>query len=295
MRPLVETLYESDDVSIGTFRCRPEDPRFRGPRYAEAHLLVFPRTSCVIEQNRRKPVVADPSIVMLYNRDQTYMRDQVSPDGDRCEWFSYSDRVVQECLESINPDLLQNEDWFDRSHAPTSADDYLRQRQLVDSILGGRMSDDESLRVDEIALGLLARSLEQIDRQQPSPAERPPKPSHRDLALATQRTLAVQFSRKWTLAHLAREVHSSPYHLARVFRRCTGRSIHEHLKLLRLRTALEWIPSRDEDLAGLGLELGFSSHSHFTSTFRKTFGVTPSRWRERITKPGAISSTVLTA
>jgi AraC-like DNA-binding protein len=34
-----------------------------------------------------------------------------------------------------------------------------------------------------------------------------------------------------------------------------------------------------EDLTALALDLGFSSHAHFTSAFRQTYGRTPSEFR----------------
>jgi AraC-like DNA-binding protein len=43
---------------------------------------------------------------------------------------------------------------------------------------------------------------------------------------------------------------------------------------LRLARALHLLGKYD-DLTSLGLELGFSSHSHFTAAFRQAFGRTP--------------------
>jgi AraC-like DNA-binding protein len=37
-----------------------------------------------------------------------------------------------------------------------------------------------------------------------------------------------------------------------------------------------------DDLAQLALDLGFSSHSHFTTAFRHRFGETPAHFRARI-------------
>jgi AraC-like DNA-binding protein len=39
----------------------------------------------------------------------------------------------------------------------------------------------------------------------------------------------------------------------------------------------------DADLRGLAASLGFSSHSHFTSRFRRAFGITPSCFRRPAT------------
>jgi len=47
-----------------------------------------------------------------------------------------------------------------------------------------------------------------------------------------------------------------------------------------LRAALERLPENDRDLSMLALELGFSSHSHFTASFTREFGVPPSALKD---------------
>jgi AraC-like DNA-binding protein len=48
-------------------------------------------------------------------------------------------------------------------------------------------------------------------------------------------------------------------------------------------TAARWSMAAEgaEDITGLALDLGFSSHSHFTDVFRREFGSTPSEIRKR--------------
>ncbi len=82
-----------------------------------------------------------------------------------------------------------------------------------------------------------------------------------------------------TLDAVARAVHASPFHLARVFRQRTGAPIHRYLTRLRLRAALERLAGGANDLTALALALGFSSHSHFADAFRSEFGRTPSAVR----------------
>ena len=48
--------------------------------------------------------------------------------------------------------------------------------------------------------------------------------------------------------------------------------IHRYLNRLRLRTALEYLGDSMADLSDTALSLGFSSHSHFTESFRREFG-----------------------
>jgi AraC-like DNA-binding protein len=71
-------------------------------------------------------------------------------------------------------------------------------------------------------------------------------------------------------------VHASPFHLARVFRERAGVPVHRYLTRLRLRAALERLSDGADDLTALALDLGFSSHSHFTDAFRREFGRSPS-------------------
>jgi AraC-like DNA-binding protein len=91
--------------------------------------------------------------------------------------------------------------------------------------------------------------------------------------------LATRLGDRLTLGDLAAELGTSPYHLARAFRAATGNSIHQYRIQLRVRTAL--LRLRDDiDLCSLGLELGFATHSHFTETFRRAFGLPPRAVRE---------------
>ena len=48
---------------------------------------------------------------------------------------------------------------------------------------------------------------------------------------------------------------------------------------LRLARALDLLPGC-EDLTGLGLDLGFSSHSHFSAAFKEAYGRSPSEFRQ---------------
>jgi hypothetical protein len=58
-------------------------------------------------------------------------------------------------------------------------------------------------------------------------------------------------------------------------------TLHAHRNRLRLTQALERIAA-GEDPTRIGLDLGFSSHSHFTAGFRRLFGEAPSVVRARL-------------
>ena len=77
---------------------------------------------------------------------------------------------------------------------------------------------------------------------------------------------------------------ASPGYLTQLFRAMEGVPLHAYLTQLRLAQALVELP-RSEDLTALALELGFSSHSHFSARFRRAFGLSPSAFRRACRPP----------
>ena len=58
-----------------------------------------------------------------------------------------------------------------------------------------------------------------------------------------------------------------------------GAPLYRYQLRLRLARALDLLGDHD-DLTALGLELGFSSHSHFSAAFREAYGRSPSAFRQ---------------
>src|ERR1700730_18291398 len=91
--------------------------------------------------------------------------------------------------------------------------------------------------------------------------------------------LASDLARRWTLAAIAAEVRGSPVYLTQVFQQVEGLPLYRYQLNLRLARALDLLVDYD-DLTDLSLELGFSSHSHFSAAFRDAYGRSPSEFRQ---------------
>jgi AraC-like DNA-binding protein len=91
--------------------------------------------------------------------------------------------------------------------------------------------------------------------------------------------LARDLARRWTLAEVAAEVGVSAVYLTQSFHQVEGVPLYRYQLRLRLARALDLLREY-EDLAALGVDLGFSSHSHFTAAFQKMYGRTPSEFRQ---------------
>jgi AraC-like DNA-binding protein len=93
--------------------------------------------------------------------------------------------------------------------------------------------------------------------------------------------LASDLARRWTLAEIAAEVRGSPVYLTQVFQQVEGLPLYRYQLRLRLARALDLLAHYD-DLTALSLDLGFSSHSHFSAAFRQTYGRSPSEFRQSV-------------
>jgi AraC family transcriptional regulator len=90
--------------------------------------------------------------------------------------------------------------------------------------------------------------------------------------------LQERMPERLTLREVAREVGVSPIYLTQLFRQVEGIPLYQYALNLRMAAALDAL-SESCDLTRLAIDLGFSSHSHFTAAFRSRFGVSPSRLR----------------
>jgi AraC-like DNA-binding protein len=100
-----------------------------------------------------------------------------------------------------------------------------------------------------------------------------------DLVEAAKTTIATNLDRNVALHELCSALRCSPWQLCRAFRRATGQTLTNYRHALRMQIALERLQQQDTDLTELALELGYSSHSHFTYVFHRHLGITPSQVR----------------
>jgi AraC family transcriptional regulator len=274
LKPVESLLFSGDVAAVGSFRCPASHPLFRDSGPCSSHTFVFPRTMTRIRHAEGTSFVGTPNTVSFYNRDQHYSREPIS-GTDASDWYVVANDVLLDVLSQYDPAA------FDRparpfrfAHGPSDPRTYVEQRQLFARLERGEAVD--RLAVEEQIVALLDRVVAA------ALAVRRDKPSRgaRDRAEGAKLAVAANVTRLSTLRELARAAECSPFQLCRDFRTVTGQSITAYRHSLRMRLALERLRDRKADLTDLALDLGYSSHSHFTFVFRRTFGMTPSRFRD---------------
>jgi AraC-like DNA-binding protein len=115
----------------------------------------------------------------------------------------------------------------------------------------------------------------------PSPVQRGRAGRRQSNLIGAVKELIGTGRERWSLTRLAAQLRVSPAYLTDLFRRHEGVSIARYQRRLRLSRALVELPDT-HDIAALALELGFSSHAHFSTAFRATYGETPSTFRRRL-------------
>jgi AraC family transcriptional regulator len=274
----VSLLLETPLLKLGEFVCPPGDDAWRETNViGDRPHVVFPRVPVVIQHDGAAPVLATPTHTMLYNADQAYRRELRNPAGDDCVFVELSEESLGQ-LAGDGVELFDGERLV-ASHAPAARETYFLQHLLVRHL---RSPSADPLLAEEAAVAATIAAL------------RPPRVrssrAHHELAEAAKAELAADS--RLSLHQLARRLHASAFHLARVFRAETGFTVHGFRQSLRLRAALERLSEHSDDLTVLALELGFSSHSHFTERFRNEFGVPPSRIRDEREVRGLLQAAV---
>jgi two-component system, response regulator YesN len=91
--------------------------------------------------------------------------------------------------------------------------------------------------------------------------------------------LSKNYTRTIRLEEAAALAGLSRFRVAHLVKECTGKTILQHVKRLRIQKARAWLEETDKDFAAIAYELGFSDQSHFIRHFRDVTGLTPARYR----------------
>src|SRR5690606_8279354 len=214
--------------------------------------------------------VADASHVLFFNAGEAYQVSHPNPGGDA----TLSLWVDAHLLREIAPPELVHEGEPLRFRLPRLRIDPRAQVMVAMLRHSLREGIAEPLEGESLALTLVHRAL--APRITHSAAS-----SHvrQRLVARAKPELVSHLALRCTLAEVAADASQTAVYLTQSFRQLEGVPLYQYQLRLRLARALDLL-REFEDLTALGLHLGFSSHSHFTAAFQRTYGRTPSEFRQ---------------
>ena len=273
---LTSTVAHASAIGIVRIvRCEPDSGSCGPEEHAYAPSLAFPLRGVFVKHHaRRSRVVADVCHGVFFNANEPYRVSHPVDGGDECLVIEPSSETLREVLAAQDPAAQRNDPTFGRTHVSLSPAAIALRKWFRHRLDRGTATP---LEADETALQLLGAAVRDAAASNPI-AEARRSRAH-DVVEATKIALAGRPEERWHLSALAQRVYSSPFHLARTFRRHVGMPLHRYHSLARLAAALDHVIDTSRDLSTIGADLGFASHSHLTAAFRSAFGCTPSTLR----------------
>jgi AraC family transcriptional regulator len=248
----VRTLLETKVVTLLDVACRGSCRHRSAEECASATHMVFPYRGVYVRHVGRSEAVAEANQVLFFNRGEGYQISHPVAGGDACLSMVVADPVRAE-LGPQKPNEL-------RRRIATEAQTLLvrLRHRLVNQVIGELEAESMALALARSALG-----------------EGAPRGTwgKRKLVERAKLVLASDLTRRWTLSDVAADVGVSPVYLTQLFKQVEGIPLYRYQLRLRLARALELLPGAD--ISALSMDLGFSSHSHFTASFRRAYGRTP--------------------
>ncbi|HMA52267.1 MAG TPA: AraC family transcriptional regulator [Magnetospirillaceae bacterium] len=262
------SLLSSPILSLHDVVCRGECRHRSDEECVGALHLVFPYRGVYVRHLGQKEVVAEANQVLFFNPEEAYSVSHPVTGGDACLSLTVEEALLRELVpaEQIGEGGTLS---FRRSRQPIDPRAQLLMALLRHSLLRGVA---EPLEAETLALTLVRRSLgERSGRKLATYGKQ-------KLVDRAKLVLSSDLARRWSLAEIAAEVGVSPVYLTQAFQLVEGVPLYRYQLRLRLARALDLL-DRYDDLTDLGLELGFSSHSHFTASFKQAYGRSPGEFR----------------
>src|SRR5687768_13377677 len=278
------TLYDSPMIGVRDYICRDMSCRRSAEEQSGTNSITLLRHGAFSKHFGRGQATADVNQAMFFSKDSVYQVSHPVDHGDRGTSFTVAPKILVDIVRELDPRVDDHPDApFPFLTGPCEADVFWRHRDFVRRLEMAEAEPLEPLWADVTGLQLIAHVLEAayvrhgLKRQRRAATVA----DHAERTEAAKAYLAANLSMGVTLEEVASAVNAS-FNFARMFQQQTGLPLHRYLTLLRLRASLELIAGRNADLTSIALDLGFSSHSHFTDVFRREFGETPSDFRKRV-------------
>ena len=277
----IDCLFKSPSFGITVWNCRCGRSGLSAEKIQLAYLISFVHEGAFVLHSEGLSEVIDRTTAVLFNPGVPYRSSHPAGCSDHGSSLVIHRDVLLDVMSYFDPAAEERPDaLFSSPLGRDFSQSFLRHRLIVRGLMQGAPQDPAAL--DAALLRILGNVVKSCF---PTGGERrgaafESSRARRRYVHDAQLILQERFRERCRLEEIARKLFVSPFHLCRLFKQETGMPIHRYVNRLRLREALEQL-TEGTDLTELALSLGFADHSHFSTAFRKEFGVPPSEVRRR--------------
>ena len=268
----IQTLLKTPIVTIRDTFCLGSCRLQSAEECAATTQLVFPYRGVYVRHLGGDQAVAEANQLLFFNAAESYKVSHPVRGGDASLTLSIAEPQLRELAPRAL--LRKSEHVAFRPHRLRIDARAQSLVALLRHCLRHRVA--EPLEAESLALTLVQRSLGSRTSHAPGASF-----GRQRLVDRIKLVLTSDLARRWTLAEIASEVRGSPVYLTQTFQQVEGLPLYRYQLRLRLARALDLL-ARYDDLTALSLDLGFSSHSHFSAAFRQAYGRSPSEFRQSV-------------
>jgi AraC family transcriptional regulator len=275
----IATLYRSAFGRVEILRCNGRHALARRREFASRLHFTLPLAGSFVWHADQDSVFADPTTLLCTHEGESFRMSHPN-GGDHSLVLSPSEEVLSHLSErAAAAGLAGRRRLF---LAPARA-----------QLLAHRFYADPTTKLDAVAADeSLVQFFESVALSQPAgdPLGGSPGDGHvrrsPDDSLVRRALDYVHHTSEplLTLKNIASAMHVRAAYLTHAFAERTGQPLYRYIMSLKLSRALHRIATADEDLTTIALDLGFSSHSHFSALFKARYGLTPSQVRRGASK-----------
>lgn len=269
-------LLATSSLKVSEFLC-PGTPLVTGLEAAPDPEIVLVRRGAYIRRDAAGAVYVDRTVVAFFEAERPYVIEHPQPRSDATTVISLL-RPGAVC-DSLGAGIRDGQ-CFTKSALRATPDLQLLHRRLHSELKAG---PDHVLAAEETAIVLITEAVRLNRGESTDLAVRAESRNRRrevEVAVAIAEYLNAHYRERIDLEDIARFTGYSVFHLCRMFNAYMKSPIHRYLVSVRLQAAMEMLADTDLPVTAVALEVGYGSHSHFTSAFTRWSGLSPSNARK---------------
>lgn len=230
--------------------------------HEHANFIIVLRGTFTERFGRRTRWCAPASVI--FRPPEELHADHFHNAGGRCLTIEVSARWLERARE--HSVILQDSAYFQNGLLTTISARLYGEFCRMDSI--------SPLAIEGLTLEMIAEA-SRISTRRPGPT------FARRIERARE-IIHAHFSDNLTLSLIAEAIGAHPVYLAREFRHRHNCTVGEYIRHLRIQFACREMANSDATIAEIASASGFYDQSHFSRTFKRLTGITPTEYRKKI-------------